>query len=419
MSRKPRKSKGTWTRENEPILGGKGFIYRVNASGDVWQFRMWIPEEGKHLRKSLRTRDFDAAKERAEKLIFETYSDVATGKKIFGVTLQELVDAFLVWREKDVVTGDITKERLGTIKSQTNRLLEYKDGNLKVSELDKNSLFDWAQWRRTEYDAKKVTIRNEQATINQMIDFGYREGYCHFPRFDFRKISITQDEIGKRDVFSLQEYDNLVRYMRVYTSKKECPDTNLRKERLIVRDAVLIASNTMVRVGELWGLEWRDIVSIDKTVDENGLYISLVTLNIRAEISKNRKNRRVVARGGEYFERLRKNSTHTQPNDYLFCAVGGTQQLERRKWYLHWKNLMQGIGVENYQDRQLTWYSLRHFGITCRIRAKVPYLDIATVAGTSATHIENHYGHYDDDMLKSTALKNFTVTTSGLVFKDK
>ena len=80
---------------------------------------------------------------------------------------------------------------------------------------------------------------------------------------------------------------------------------------------------------------------------------------------------------------------------------------------------MQGIGVENYQDRQLTWYSLRHFGITCRIRAKVPYLDIATVAGTSATHIENHYGHYDDDMLKSTSLKNFTVTTSGLVFKDK
>ncbi|MDA9949576.1 hypothetical protein N9C16_09370 [Paracoccaceae bacterium] len=189
-------------------------------------------------------------------------------------------------------------QRLGTIKSQTNRLLEYKDGSLKVAELDKNSLFDWAQWRRTEYDAKKVTIRNEQATINQMIDFGYREGYCHFPRFDFRKISITQDEIGKRDVFSLQEYDNLVRYMRVYTSKKECPDTNLRKERLIVRDAVLIASNTMVRVGELWGLEWRDIVSIDKTVDENGLYISLVTLNIRAEISKNRKSRRVVARGG-------------------------------------------------------------------------------------------------------------------------
>ena len=88
-----------------------------------------------------------------------------------------------------------------------------------------------------------------------------------------------------------------MRYMRVYTSKKECPDTNLRKERLIVRDAVLIASNTMVRVGELWGLEWRDIVAIDKTVDENGLYISLVTLNIRAEISKNRKNRRVVARG--------------------------------------------------------------------------------------------------------------------------
>ena len=143
MARKPRKSKGTWTRENHEILGGKGFIYRVNASGDVWQFRMWIPEEGKHLRKSLRTRDFDAAVKRAEELCFQTFSDVSSGRKIFGITIQEMVDAFLDWRQKDVDAGIITKGRLGTIKTQTNRLLEYKDPSMKVGELDKNSLYDW------------------------------------------------------------------------------------------------------------------------------------------------------------------------------------------------------------------------------------------------------------------------------------
>lgn len=414
MARKPRQSKGAWTRENYEILGGKGFIFRVNQSGDVWQFRMWIPDEKKHLRKSLKTRDFDAAKERAEKLVFETISDVATGRKIFGISLQELVDAFLIWRGKDVDAGIITAGRLGTIRSQTNRLLEYKEPSLKLSELDKNSLFDWEQWRRKEYGAEKVTIRNEQATLNQMMEFGYREGYCHFPKFEFRKISISQDEIGTRDIFSLEEYDRLVRYMRTYTSKKECPDESIRKERLMVRDAVLIASNTMCRVGELWALKWGDVVSIEDTFDENEMHIALVTLDIRKEISKTRKRRRIVSRGGEYFRRLKKNSVHTEPSDFLFTAVGGNQQLDRRKWYAHWKNLMYGIGVENYQERQLTWYSLRHFGITCRVRAKVPYLDIAKVAGTSATHIENHYSHYDDDMLRSTALKNFTVTSTGI-----
>ena len=75
---------------------------------------------------------------------------------------------------------------------------------------------------------------------------------------------------------------------------------------------------------------------------------------------------------------------------------------------------MYGIGIENYADRKLTWYSLRHFGITCRIRAKVPMADISKIAGTSVSHIETHYGHYGDEMLKSTALRNFTVTSSGI-----
>ena len=414
MARKPRKSKGTWTRENHEILGGKGFIYRVNASGDVWQFRMWIPEEGKHLRKSLRTRDFDAAVKRAEELCFQTFSDVSSGRKIFGITIQEMVDAFLDWRQKDVDAGIITKGRLGTIKTQTNRLLEYKDPSMKVGELDKNSLYDWEQWRRKEYNAVPVRIRNEQATINQMMDFAYRNGYSHFPKFDFRKIKIARDDIGVRDVFTLEEYDRLVRYMRTYVSKKECPDDNLRAERLMVRDAVLIASNTMLRVGELWALEWRDIVSIEETVDENNLPVSLVHLEVRKEISKVRSRRRVISRGGEYFHRLKKNSQYTEPSDFLFASVNGRQQLNRRKWYLHWKHLMHGIGIDNYAERKLTWYSLRHFGITCRIRAKVPLADISKIAGTSVSHIETHYGHYDDDMLKSTALKNFTVTAFGI-----
>ena len=73
---------------------------------------------------------------------------------------------------------------------------------------------------------------------------------------------------------------------------------------------------------------------------------------------------------------------------------------------------MNGIGLE-YKKRNVTWYSLRHFGITCRLRADVSHMDISKIAGTSVANIEHHYGHIDTDMLKRAAMKNFTVEKDG------
>ena len=103
---------------------------RVPQSGDVWQFRMWIAEEKKYLRKSLRTRDFEAAIQRAEKLYLETYANVSAGKKLFGLSLQELTELYIKWREGDVGTR-ITAGRLVTLKSQMKHILVYKRQNLK------------------------------------------------------------------------------------------------------------------------------------------------------------------------------------------------------------------------------------------------------------------------------------------------
>ena len=56
---------------------------------------------------------------------------------------------------------------------------------------------------------------------------------------NIHQITIKKDKIGRRSVFSLEEYDKLVRFLRSYSSKKQCPDEALRNERLMVRDAVL------------------------------------------------------------------------------------------------------------------------------------------------------------------------------------
>ena len=99
-------------------------------------------------------------------------------------------------------------------------------------------------------------------------------------------------------------------------------------------------------------------------------------------------------------------STHTKEEDYVFACIGGRKPLPRQKWYQHWKSLMNGIGISDYQERKLTYYSLRHYGITSRIRAGNTYSEIAEMAGTSAAYIESHYKHYDDEMLKSAAIKS-------------
>ena len=53
-----------------------------------------------------------------------------------------------------------------------------------------------------------------------MMDFAYREGYTHLAQLNFRPINIKKDEVGRRDIFKLDEYDKLVRHLRVYVSKK-------------------------------------------------------------------------------------------------------------------------------------------------------------------------------------------------------
>jgi len=414
MPRTKRKSKQATMKDEHQIFEGAAKIYRNEASGDVWQFRMWVSEEQKYVRRTLKTRDRESAIELARTMYLEIYSDIKTGRKIFGITIGELVEKYIEWRKEDAAIGNITHERVSTIRSHLSHLFEIKDKRLKVSELERTSLYDYANFRKlTNPTVRDSTIVNEQSTINHLMKFGFRKGLTHFETFDFRKRKVDRDAVIRRDTFSLDEYDKLVNYMRQYASKKASKSDEVCNERLLIRDCILIASNTMLRVGELWQLRWGDIQSIEQIGDDDGSKMTLVTIWVRAEISKTRRSRKVISRGGDYFMRLRKRSGEVSDDDYVFGPISGSSRSANVKRYGHWKAIMAGLGID-YKKRNLTWYSLRHFGITCRIRAGVNLSEIAKIAGTSTTYIESHYGHIDDQMLKSAALKNFKITKDGL-----
>lgn len=67
--------------DQHSILDGEALIYRVPLSGDVCQFRMYLKDEQKHYRKSLRTRDLDSALAKAKKLALDIPGKKEAGKK--------------------------------------------------------------------------------------------------------------------------------------------------------------------------------------------------------------------------------------------------------------------------------------------------------------------------------------------------
>ena len=92
----------------------------------------------------------------------------------------------------------------------------------------------------------------------------------------------------------------------------------------------------------------------------------------------------------------------------------GAHQLGTRELYKHWDRVMKGIGIEDHSERKLSYYSLRHFGITMRMKSGVPIADVASVAGTSVSHIETHYRHIDDEVMIDSALRNFIPVKEGV-----
>ena len=399
----------------EPLLGGKGELYRMTRSGAVYQCRIWVPSERKYVRKSLKTPHYETAKQNGEELIFKVLGEVAQGKKLFGISLGELVDRFLEYRWVDVKNGTITEGRLTTIQSQCRALLRTTPRKLKVAELTENSFYEWRQMRLKDNPSlTPVTIRNETATISQIFDFAFRNGYSHFPKMYFRKIKISRADVGRRDTFTIAEYEEMVKFLRTYTSKKHCPDDEERTERQKVRDYILTLSNTLMRTGELRQLVWGDVLGYEDRIDETGKKVCVVNLRVRKETSKVRRPRTIWVRGGDYIKRLKTYSPFTEPTDLLFTNKTGTLPFGTRELYKHWGSVMKGIGIEDHSERKLSYYSLRHFGITMRMKSGVPIADVASVAGTSVSHCENTYRHIDDELMIDSALRNFTSVKEGV-----
>ena len=84
---------------------GDVLIYRGSRSGKNWQFRMWIANDKRYLRKALGTKDKDQAKERATKLYLETHNKLDRNERVFDVPVKDLFVLYLKEQKKRIRVG--------------------------------------------------------------------------------------------------------------------------------------------------------------------------------------------------------------------------------------------------------------------------------------------------------------------------
>ena len=87
-----------------------------------WQLHIWLEQEGKYARKSLRTRSQSTAVDQAKRLYMEISAPQLSGKTYFSLTVKQGITIYLSARERDMEKGLITRDRYIVIPCLTVRL---------------------------------------------------------------------------------------------------------------------------------------------------------------------------------------------------------------------------------------------------------------------------------------------------------
>ncbi|MDG1885768.1 MAG: hypothetical protein P8J85_01080 [Alphaproteobacteria bacterium] len=90
------KAKGNlYFTDNIPIMDGMAFVHKTPKSGGVWQFRMWVKDEDRQVRKSLRTKNLDEALEMGRLQVADILGKTSKGLKLFGTDFSEYCKEWL------------------------------------------------------------------------------------------------------------------------------------------------------------------------------------------------------------------------------------------------------------------------------------------------------------------------------------
>jgi len=391
----------------------------IEKRSEYWHFRMWLDGEGGYARESLKTKDLETAKKRAQDRFIELESDRRSGKRYFSITAEEGVNLYLAEKQKLVELGTITKGRRTTISTHLKHWLDYIKRDTKLKELERNAAEGYFSYRlkHAKHGVAHTTLANEQGTINAMMASLFRAKKSVVEAFDFPKLNKYEidNEAVRRATLTNDEYNALTKAMRSYVDREANKlDDDEYHMRQLARHYVLIATNAGLRTGEQQQLRWCDV---KMRVHAQGAALQsklLAEIYVRKETSKVRKDRKLYCRGGYYFERWKELANPKTSTDLIFSLDGKTRISNRAILY-HFHRMVKLAGIEDHESRGIVPYSLRHFMITQRVLSGLSFQQVAEMCGTSDTEIRKTYYHLIDDRRLANAVADFKRDKDGRI----
>ena len=369
------------------IYDGGVRIYKTEKSGDVYQLSMYIKDERRYVRKSLKTKDKQIAIGIAKKEFISYQSKIESGEKIFSITAEELAIKYLEYIEKQVQENQLSVRRQSNIKTFTKHYLDFVGKKTKIQNIDKNKFEEYRSYRQgKKKDIRMGVVQNESTTIKQIYKFAKNKGFIQQNyELDFGKFKVDKNE-SSRVAYEVKDYKQLVD-VGMYWYKK-VSDLHVKREeeiyyRRTIRDFIVLMGNYGFRTQELLLLKWNDITIHD---DET------VTIRIRKENTKVRKERKIRGRRSDVFERRMNYSKYIDSDDYVFSRFSKKDVMTKTLLYDYYNTLLKEVKKEHEDFEEQDLYSLRHFFITSHlIASKISVYDLAKYCGTSLQQISNTY----------------------------
>ena len=344
----------------------------------------------RYIWRSLRTSDAALARRAGLKLFYNLEFKQEQGLPIASRSVKAVIDDYVAMREKSFRQGRTSSGMLRQIRRVVRFWREYI-GNRSIESVGDKEIKGYLEWRRDYYTRQKQLPKNARlvptdktlqweimlgkAIIKWATERGLR-GNKPAPTFSF-----TPKTKRVRPAFELHEYRILWRTMlqRIREAKNE----RWKKSRELLRDYVLILSNSGIRVGEANNLKIRDVTSFtDDKARRNYRFIVKGKTGERDAILR--------ASAATHVDRLLQHRKGANANDWLFAMPDGSRIITLIDQFDD--VLRQGGITHNSHGQRYTLYSLRHFYAVMALRKGIGVFEVARNMGTSVQMIQSYYG---------------------------
>ena len=428
---KGRPTEGKWVKHKVNILNQRNcYIYKRPRSS-VWQYYLQVDGEGQLRRSTGVEGDIDDINVgQADAIEFATnkYLD-SRAKQNYGMKsivtkkLFDLIDDFLEEEKQRIrpynQAGFITKETWRVKAHHLNLLRKFhKEVNVPLDKLDYDKLFKYPDWRRTTSCSKRnpipVTppktqqcISAELTTIRAYFAYLVQKKYIlKVP--EFRKVIRESKKINRRDYLTARQYQQSYTSIRAWSNSKTATETQLYN-RKVLYNSILIMTNSLLRVGTLRNLVWNDLDVAENIPKEEQDHYHII--RVRREACKTGEPRVVLSPTVEYFDRIRelagipkqpKSRFPHIPAEYRNMPIlSKKRNIEERMgqgtFERSWKEIKELCSIKKgyWGNKNITWYSFRHTGISLCINRGISPIQLSRLAGTGLANIEQVYYHHE------------------------